>query len=461
MNLNVGIVSATSLHFVLKGTYRLNGITYPEGEHEAHYQNGLIVVDGISLTSPVLFEPRRKTDCCFELQDVVIGVGFHWERAETQRFEGLLKLVADCDRKGAITAINILGLERYLVSVISSEMRATSNMELLKAHAVVSRSWLVAQLELKKRHFKRKPTREINRKGLHVKWYDRDDHRHYDVCADDHCQRYQGITRATTEAVEKAVKATIGEVIVHEKTDEICDARFSKCCGGITEHFENCWGGDTDHDYLLSLDDDALGMVHEEANLKLTRGRAAEWGRKGLWALRKDRAMESFIYEGRESDFCNTKDATVLREVLNGYDQETTDFYRWKVRYTQKELADLLRRRSGIDFGEIKSLTAVERGPSGRIVKLRIEGTKEVLTVGKELEIRKWLSESHLYSSAFVVETEGDQDVPSAFILHGAGWGHGVGMCQIGAAVMAVKGYGYKEIIAHYFKNTKLEKRIL
>ena len=461
MNLNVGIVSATSLHFVLKGTYRLNGITYPEGLHTASYQNGLIVVDGISLTSPVLFEPRRKAGCSFELQDVVIGVGFHWERTETLRFEGLLKLVADCDRKGTLTAINILSLERYLVSVISSEMRATSNLELLKAHAVVSRSWLMAQLELKKRHFKRKPTREINRKGLHVKWYDRDDHRYYDVCADDHCQRYQGITRATTEAVEKAVKATEGQVIVAEKTDEICDARFSKCCGGITELFENCWGGDTDHDYLLSLDDDALGMQHEEPNLKRVRTRPKDWGRKGLWALRGERAMEAFILEGRESDFCNTKDESVLREVLNGYDQETTDFYRWKVRYTQSELADLLRRRSGIDFGEIKSLTPIERGPSGRIVKLHIEGSRESLTVGKELEIRKWLSESHLYSSAFVVETEGDGDVPTAFVLHGAGWGHGVGMCQIGAAVMAVKGYGYKDIIAHYFKNTKLEKREL
>jgi SpoIID/LytB domain protein len=335
-----------------------------------------------------------------------------------------------------LTAVNILPVEDYLLSVISSEMSATSSLELLKAHAVTSRSWLLAQLEAKKHNFSTQTHHLSISESEYIKWYDKDDHVNFDVCADDHCQRYQGITRASTQAVREAIAATLGEVILHE--NKICDARFSKCCGGVAELFENCWEPQH-HDYLLPVEDKAQGGIRT----------------KGM----TEAEIESFIKRPVIGDFCNTTDAKVLSQVLNSYDQETPDFYRWKVNYTQAEISELLARRSGIEFGDILDLIPVERGISGRLTKLKIVGSKRTITVGKELEIRKWLSNSHLYSSAFIIEkSEIQNNIPQQFTLLGAGWGHGVGLCQIGAAVMAEKGYAYKDIVAHYFRNSELTK---
>jgi SpoIID/LytB domain protein len=340
----------------------------------------------------------------FIIKDVPIGIGFHWERKEDQEFKGELKIIRDGDR---LTAINLIPIEDYLESVISSEMSATGYVELLKAHAVISRSWLLAQKEKASRlqHSKRDYSPVTETEDEYIRWYDREDHARFDVCADDHCQRYQGITRASRPEVKEAVGSTLGEVLVY--AGKICDTRFSKCCGGMTERFENCWEA-VSHPYLDSVTD----------------------------------------------PFCNTQDKKILSQVLNTYDQETQDFYRWKVEYSKEAIGDLIRRKSGWDFGEIRELIPVERGPSGRIIRLKILGTKMTKTIGKELFIRKVLSETHLYSSAFEVVKEQDK-----FILNGSGWGHGVGLCQIGAAVMAKEGYTYQEILAHYFPGAEIKKR--
>jgi SpoIID/LytB domain protein len=338
---------------------------------------------------------------------------------------------------GQITAINILSLEDYLRSVISSEMSATSSEPLLKAHAVISRSWLLAQIDKSKsvKRGKKKYETSYITEGEIIRWYDREDHKNFDVCADDHCQRYQGITRASSRAVEKAVAETTGEVLISRGA--ICDTRFYKCCGGATELFENVWEP-VRHPYLQKIIDNPSeqdGFDHD-----LTSHEAA-----GKWIL------------GEPEAFCNTKDKDVLRQVLNDYDQETNDFYRWTVRYRQKELSDIVRDRTGIDFGTITDLVPVERGASGRISKLKIKGTAREIIIGKELEIRKALSRSHLYSSCFIVQNQ-EEAGEKIFVLRGAGWGHGVGLCQIGAAVMGSKGYSYNQILMHYFKGAKLEK---
>lgn len=271
----------------------------------------------------------------------------------------------------------------------------------------------------------------------HIKWYERDAHTHFDVCADDHCQRYQGITRASTVAVEAAIKATRGEMLMYE--NKICDARYSKSCGGISETFENCWAVEH-YPYLTPVIDNPTEPQGFDIDLTQEEN-AQQWIRQSPEA------------------FCNTTDKHILSQVLNNYDQETTDFYRWKIEYTQAEISELLARRSGIDFGDIIDLVAVLRGESGRLIELKIVGTKQTITVGKELEIRKWLSNSHLYSSAFVVDkSEIINNIPQHFTLIGAGWGHGVGLCQIGAAVMGEKGYKYDEILLHYFKGAELKK---
>jgi SpoIID/LytB domain protein len=447
--IHVGILSHKEIEFVLNGDFKIGNTKVYSGQQKVICQNGKVSFDG-QFYDELIFT-SEQSDASFDLIDVVIGINFHWERKENQRFVGGLKLIVEGDK---ITAINRVNVEDYLTSVISSEMSATASDELLKAHAVISRSWLLKpiltspQPSTKEREIgtlqdaskvpddaQRLPFGEVGR-GV-VKWYERDAHTNFDVCADDHCQRYQGITRASTAAVEQAINATRGEVLMFE--DEICDARFSKSCGGITETFENCWAPEH-YPYLSKIIDNPSAPEGFELDLTI-----------------EDNA-EKWIRESPEA-FCNTTDAKVLSQVLNNYDQETTDFYRWKVEYSQKQISELLKRRSTIDFGEIIDLIPMKRGESGRLIELKIIGTKQTITVGKELEIRKWLSESHLYSSAFVIDkSEVENQIPQHFTLTGAGWGHGVGLCQIGAAVMGEKGYKYDEILLHYFNGAELKR---
>lgn len=414
------------------------------GKQSVLFDNGKILWQN-NRYDELLFEPLQEETGSFELSDVTIGVHFHWERKENQRFHGALKFIVEDEK---ITAINIIRIEDYLTSVISSEMSATASPELLKAHAVISRSWLLYQLEAKKEKSKQlkaeneKPGQSNAETGEpeqvkteRIKWYDREDHAHFDVCADDHCQRYQGITRATTENVAQAVQATRGQVLTSD--NKICDARFSKCCGGALEEFQYCWE-DIRHPYLVGRRDSKKTTF--------------------LPDLRIHSEAEKWIRNYPEA-FCHTQEKRILSQVLNNYDQETTDFYRWKVEYTQEELAGLIFQRSGIDYGQIIDLIPIERGTSARISKLKIIGTKETFIIGKELEIRRTLSPSHLYSSAFVVDKAGIKDgIPGKFILTGAGWGHGVGLCQIGAAVMGEQGYTYNEILLHYYTGAAIEK---
>ena len=437
--INVGIVSANSIEFVLNGEFTCtNGKTYT-GKQKAEYKDGQVFFDGGN-AAEIIFEPAVET-ASFDLIEVVIGINFHWERKENQRFKGALKLIVENEQ---LTAINHISVENYLTSVISSEMSATASDELLKAHAVISRSWLLHPMqESRAKNQEPRPKTEFKTVNCqlstvnYTKWYERDAHTHFDVCADDHCQRYQGITRASTAAVEKAIEATRGEVLMFE--NKICDARFSKSCGGASETFENCWAPEH-YPYLTKVIDNPTDPEGFELDLTVEEN-AVKWIRQSPEA------------------FCNTTDKKVLAQVLNNYDQETTDFYRWKVNYSQAELSELLARRSGIDFGEIIDLIPVERGESGRIIELNIVGTKRSIIVGKELEIRKWHSNSHLYSSAFVVDkTDLSNGIPQHFTLTGAGWGHGVGLCQIGAAVMGEKGYPYNEILLHYFRGAELKK---
>lgn len=431
--IHVGIISEQpAISFSLLTPYRLKGEEVPPGNYRVELSGKKILFNS-EKQDEITFESDDLHSDSFELKDVIIGLHFHWERRENQRFQGGLKFIAE---KGGITAINIVSLEDYLKSVISSEMSATSSEELLKAHAIISRSWLLAQIQ------KNKDIAGIYQTSFEspteiVRWYDREDHNRFDVCADDHCQRYQGITRQTTELVNTVIDETHGKVITYGHV--ICDARFSKCCGGIMETFENVWEPIV-HPYL--------------------QGKADNPGDAPLPDLTMEENANEWIRSSPPA-FCNTKDTAILRQVLNDYDCETANFYRWKVIYSQEELSSLIRERSGIDYGEIIALEPLERGTSGRIVRLRIIGTERVMTIGKELEIRRVLSPSHLYSSAFVVDaTEEDEDgIPQQFTLTGAGWGHGVGLCQIGAAMMAEKGYNYEEILHHYFPDTKINKK--
>ena len=431
--INVGIVSAKEIHFTLNGHFFAKGETVSDNQVVSFSEGGILWNE--SLYRELTFTPQDDQNS-FSLYDVTIGLNYHWERQETQVFSGTLKLVVDEEK---IVAINILPVEEYLTSVISSEMNANSSLELLKAHAVVSRSWLFAQIEKRKAlsgkdegFFSFTKTKEE-----YIRWYDREDHTIFDVCADDHCQRYQGITKATNATVAEAVKATRGRLLMYDK--KICDARYSKCCGGATEEFENCWEN-THYPYLSSIRD-----TDKEENLPLPD-------------LTKEEEAERWIRKAPKS-FSDTHDKKILSQILNNYDQETTDFYRWKVRYTQAELAELIRTNTKSDYGDIIDLIPVQRGPSGRICKLKIVGTLKTFTIGKEMEIRRVLSDSHLFSSAFVVDKgEVKEGIPQNFILSGAGWGHGVGLCQIGAAVMGEKGYSYEEILLHYYKGAEIRK---
>ena len=440
-NVNVGIVSGQKIHFSLNKPYLAKGEVVT-GEQEVAFSEGGILWNGNQYSS-LTFHPQ-SADASFSLSDVTIGVNFHWERKETQTFLGTLHFVVESDK---ICAINELPVERYLESVISSEMSATSSLELLKAHAVISRSWLLAQM---------KKRREVAESGNNffsfvkkddrlIRWYDREDHTIFDVCADDHCQRYQGITKETSPHVAEAIRQTKGQILMDG--DDICDARFSKCCGGVTEEFQYCWE-DTPKNYLSSVRDIIQGVK--------SAGTAAP---APLPSLQDEAAADAWIRSNPPA-FCNTTDKKILSQVLNDYDQETADFYRWKVTLTQEKLKQLLDEKLKMNFGDILDLQAEERGKSGRISKLRIVGTEKTFVIGKELEIRRALSDTHLYSSAFVVDRYdiNEKGVPQRFDIIGAGWGHGVGLCQIGAAVMGEEGFDYDAILLHYYQGAEIKK---
>ena len=408
--LQVGIMSAKEICFEV--------ISDGAGPRKAVYKDGKVEYDG-ALYDELYFEAQTPSSMfaepSFILKDVTIGINFHWERKEVQKFAGALKIIVDGE---CLTAINVVGVEDYLLSVISSEMSSSASEEFLKAHAVISRSWVMAQIGASCAEHNHQPDnhRKVSDDSIieYVKWYDHDDHHLFDVCADDHCQRYQGLTRAVGGTVRKVIDSTWGQTLMYD--GELCDARFSKCCGGVMEEFGACWA-DEDKPYLKALPD--------------TPG-----------------------YELNAEAFCNTEDKEILGQVLNSYDQETVDFYRWKESYTKAELSELITRKSGIDIGELQSMEVLERGKSYRCVKLQIKGSLKTLIVGKELEIRRILSESHLKSSAFDIVMDADN-----VILEGRGWGHGVGLCQIGAAVMASKGYDYTQILSHYYPGTVLNER--
>lgn len=427
MNIRVGIAAEPVIEVCMNGPYRTEDGEEVVGDQTIRASAvGMLWNDRLSAS--LTFIPVSPSST-FTVRNVTIGIDFHWQRRQTQTFSGELHLVM---HRGKVQVINVLPLEDYLLSVISSEMSATSSLQLLKAHAVISRSWAIGKINAyvktspaqkpedvgKSMAYKQKPEEEdLTAKSLAVariiRWYDTDSHRLFHVCADDHCQRYQGVANINP-VVQQAIDETRGVVLMHD--GQICDARFSKCCGGVMEEFQNCWQ-DTTYPYLVSKPD----------------------------------YIDDVRSNGVVDAFCNTQNKAVLRQVLNDYDQETNNFYRWTVEYTREELTQIIKQKSGIDFGVVTRLYPIQRGPSHRIVELHIVGTKQTVTVGKELEIRKWLSPTHLYSSAFDVEETSD-----GFRLHGRGWGHGVGLCQIGAAVMGDLGYDYKEILQHYYPNSEL-----
>jgi SpoIID/LytB domain protein len=366
----------------------------------------------------------------FLLHEVTIGVSFHWERKEDQVFEGSLRLIRRPER--GIVAINEILLEAYLRSVISSEMSAEAPGEFLKAHAITSRSWLAAMLERMKRTAPPVAAQPDSGSEI-VRWYTREDHDLYDVCADDHCQRYQGMTKVFTATADLAVSSTRGLFLTYG--EEICDARFYKACGGLTEEFPSAW------------EDIAIPYLRCVADSPLRHPPIVTEGEAERWILSRPEA------------YCDSTDVEFLRKILPSFDQETTDFYRWTVEYRREELEEIIHAKSGIDFGRLQDLVPVGRGPSGRLHRLRIVGSRREIVVGKELEIRRWLSRSHLYSSAFVVRMDRDaRGIPTKVQFHGAGWGHGVGLCQIGAAAMTDRGFSAEQTVLHYFPNAQLRK---
>lgn len=429
----VGILSDKTITFELTGIYSTPDVQVVSGK-----QNVTVSDSGISFIwngkayTTLEFTPTSYDGDSFELEGVTIGVDFHWERKENQRFRGALRLIVN---DGRITAINVVKVEDYLVSVISSEMRATSSLPLLRAHAVISRSWLLKQMQNRATQDKKSSRRtNVSNTTEIIRWWDHEDHDLFDVCADDHCQRYQGVSRVSSAVAASAVADTRGRVLMYD--GELCDARFSKCCGGAFERFESCWD-DTPLPYLVARRDDVEGTSLPDLS---------------------DESVARRWIESSPEAFCNTRNERILSQVLNGYDLERPDFYRWTEHYTQERLSGLIKSRGGFELGEIIDLIPVERGSSGRIVRLRIVGTQGEVTIGKELMIRRTLSESHLMSSAFTVERhfENGAETPAAFTLRGAGWGHGVGLCQIGAAVMGEKGYCYDAILSHYYPSTSL-----
>jgi stage II sporulation protein D len=431
LKITVGIIDRqTEVLGRLDGDFRRDGFGPVSGRFSTKTVAGMIVLaDGANheiCRSPSI-RLTGQEGSTFSLFNVTIGNRFHWERREDQTFQG--DLILSLCKDGTITAINEIPLEDYLTSVISSEMKGDAPMEFLKAHAILSRSWLLAALDRKKKKEERSTpdTEAANKEGEVMRWYDREDHERFDVCADDHCQRYQGNTKIVSEQAEEAVRETRGIVITHE--DEICDARYSKACGGITENFDTAWDNRR-VPYLRSISDASV------SHLPITTEEEAS-----AWILSNPEA------------YCRTKDESLLEKILPDFDRKTIGFFRWRVEYSRTELEEILREKSGFDFGTLQEIFPLARGPSGRISRLKIVGSKRSVVVGKELEIRRWLSRSHLYSSAFIVKAEAEQ-----FIFHGAGWGHGVGLCQIGAAVMATQGFSAEEILKHYFKGTQMKR---
>lgn len=435
--LNVGIMAEKQISFVLETSFHYGRTLLEQGDYTIEMKEHKMILQGndvlVISEEQIVLLPMFRTNS-FLLKGVTIGIHFHWEKKEDQRFTGGLRFVPEEDK---VRVINTVHLEDYLKSVISSEMSATSSPELLKAHAVISRSWLLAQMD---------KTRKLAASGLHydknqvtleevVRWYDREDHTLFDVCADDHCQRYQGITRIISAEALMAVEATTGQVLTSE--GEICDTRFSKCCGGISESFGKVWEPE-ERSYLSAISD------------------RTPLGSGPVRDLRREEEATAWIL-GTPDAFCNTADTRILKQVLPDYDQNTRDFFRWKVSYSNEELSALIREKSGLELGAILRLEPLERGFSGRIIRLRIVGTLRSIIVGKELEIRKWLSPTHLYSSAFTVEYDAIYEgLPGVIVLRGAGWGHGVGLCQIGAAVMGENGYSYRQILHHYFTGSTI-----
>ncbi len=414
----------------LDGNFRRDGSSPLSGRFSARTEAKRIVLSdeaGREICRSTSIRLTGQEGAVFTLLNVTIGDRVHWERAEDQTFRGDLILVLRTE--GTIAVINEISLEDYLTSVISSEMSGEAPLEFLKTQAILARSWLLSALA-RKRKKGEGPTPVVKiaeKDGEVLRWYDREDHVLFDVCADDHCQRYQGITKIVSERAEEAVRKTRGIVIAHQ--DEICDARYSKACGGITEDFDTAWE-DKGVPYLRSVSD--ASVPHRPIT---TEEEASAW-----------------ILSTPES-YCRTRDERLLEEILPGFDRETKDFFRWRAEYSRTELEEILREKSGFDFGTLQEIRPLRRGPSGRISRLRIVGSKRNMVVGKELEIRRWLSRSHLYSSAFVVRVE-----EGRWIFHGAGWGHGVGLCQIGAAVMASRGFSAEQILNHYFREVEIRK---
>lgn len=433
--IRVGVLTGVrEVKFALKGSFiTSDGESVKDGDYIASADNGAVKLGNVrsaELTvSPTDFDSGR-----FTVHGVKIGINFHWEREESQQFQGALKLVSAPE---GLTLINELPVESYLVSVISSEMSASCPLDLLRAHTIVSRSWLLAQTSKPANVSNEANTRSQTSEGELIRWYDRENHDAFDVCADDHCQRYQGISKASSDAAFVAVRDTRAKALVYG--DEICDARYSKSCGGMTELFRAAWE-DKDVPYLTAVCD-VPGSDPSEYRMPLSIESNAD-----AWITSSPPA------------YCGIVTAELLARIVPAFDQETQDFYRWRVDYTQEELSELISSRLGIDFGRVRALRPIERGESGRIIKLKITGEKRTLVIGKELEIRRALSRSHLYSSAFVIRAEQGNlsDYPARFTLLGAGWGHGVGLCQIGAAVMADRGQGYEEILSHYFSGTEI-----
>ena len=475
--ISIGIMSEPQVDFNLAGAYsvsaeqadgKLIGLSPVEGKQTATAASDGLIAFGGGHYRTLEFTPIHPQTSTFALERVTIGIGFHWERRERQVFAGALRLMVNA---GRVQVINRLPTEAYLVSVISSEMSAHASLELLKAHAVISRSWLLAQLNGASKADEQgtnDAADTVAEVGERIRWYDHSSHTLFDVCADDHCQRYQGLTRPITPAARQAVEQTRGEVLTCD--GEIADTRFSKCCGGAFEEYATCWENEQ-RSYLsrgLDLGKPACQLSKPARRVRKLENQAPNNANQAIDAtdqvpdLTREEEAERWIRSYPEA-FCHTTDRRILRQVLNDYDLETHDFYRWTVRYTQDELSALIRRRSGIDFGGIVGLIPLSRGTSGRIYRLKIVGTRRTMVIGKELEIRRTLSASHLYSSAFVVDTEYEagRELPSAFKLTGAGWGHGVGLCQIGAAVMGERGYGYRDILAHYYKGATVEKAYL
>jgi len=435
--ISVGLIeNAKEVRGDFNGYFELPTSIKLQGSFRVTHNNGRLALydneDVEVLRSEELY-CRSLNNATFTLSGVTIGLNFHWERKEKQTFKGDLRIRLNAD--GTLSVINIIEVELYLKSVISSEMSAEAPIELLKAHAITSRSWLVAMLERQERfkNTRYQSKHQSETQDEIIRWYDREDHAFFDVCADDHCQRYQGITKIISNSVKEAIEATRGIFLVAD--NKVCDARFSKACGGRTELFETCWG-ETPIPYLQSVSDSSVNYPSPINEID----------------------AESWIASSPDV-YCNTNDGMMLQHVLPSFDRETTNFFRWKIEYSREQLEEILHTKSEIDFGTVMDVVPMKRGPSGRIAKLKIVGSKRTTIVGKELEIRRWLSTSHLYSSAFVVKIERDANgLPEKFTFHGAGWGHGVGLCQIGAAVMALKGFTAEEIVKHYFKSAELKK---